>query len=300
MKLYPDVFNLYAAESGRLRTKASKDGYKAVCRQLQKQFPDTHVGQFTPQMLTDFCVGNGRYAPNTMGIRKTVLQGVFGWAEWKQLIKTNPASSLKYTVPSGKQQVRPGRWLEESTMGDVLRQCGDDLVGRRDRLVLLLGFLMGLRRFELADLRWSNFSWGYKTVQIVGKGGKVATLGVPPQVIAALTDWRQEVPEGCDTVLPVIMVLGFNGHETQVFWDKPLKRDGIARIVSKAARRAGLDHLAPHDMRRSFAGLLEDRGKAVTDIQRAMRHSNVGVTSVYLDKNPRKTVAVTEGLSIDY
>jgi integrase len=51
-------------------------------------------------------------------------------------------------------------------------------------------------------------------------------------------------------------------------------------------------------MRRSFGGLLESKGVPVTDIQRAMRHSNVGTTSVYLDKNPAKAAAITGALTI--
>lgn len=297
MKLYPDVFNEFAADSGRLRTKASHQGFQCVIRQLQNQHPRQNVGQFTTDQLTRFCLSVN--APASKRQRRSIVQVVFGWATWKGYCKADPSSSLKYTVSPGRNQVRVGNWLDETQMGTVLRACGDDERGRRDRLILLFGFMMGLRRNDIEGLRWSHFSTDLRQLQVLGKGNKYATLGVPAQLVSELVAWRQEAPAGCDVVIPYFRILNLPHRVEQLDWSQPLKRSGIARAVNKVAERCGMS-LAPHDMRRSFAGLLETRGTPVTDIQRAMRHENVGTTSIYLDKNPRRTVAVTEGLTIDY
>ncbi len=295
MKLYPDVYNEFANTSGRLRTQASRDGFKSICRQLQQQHPRQTVGQFTSDQLTTFCLKPG-LAPNSIRQRKAIVQSVFAWAEWKGFIKANPASVLKYSVVPGKYEVRPGRWLERPEIGEILRGCGDSFRGRRDRLVLLFGFLMGLRRSDIEQLRWSKFGPDLRTVQLLRKGNKIKTLGVPKQLAEELQAWRQECPKGCDTVIPAYLITNLPERKVSVDWDHPICRSGIANIIKY--RTAG--RLAPHDMRRTFAGLLEDDGKAVTDIQRAMGHENVGTTSIYLDKNPRRAIAVTEGLTIEY
>lgn len=299
MKLYPEVFNEYADTSGRLRTKASRTSFRQVCSALQAQHPNQPIHKFTPEQLATFCVGE-RLAPKTIKHRRAVLQSVFGWAEWKGYIRTNPASSLKYTVSPGQHEVRPGNWLQESEVGIVLRSFGDDMIGRRNRLIMLFGFMLGLRRAELARVRWSHLSPDMRQLHVTGKGQKPATLGVPVQLADELKAWQQEVPAGCDTIFPTIKNVGLVGaRETIVEWDKPLQGDGIYDVVRTAGERCEIK-LAPHDMRRSFAGMLESKGVSITDTQRAMRHSNVGTTSVYLDKNPRRTVAVTEGLTIEY
>jgi integrase len=102
-------------------------------------------------------------------------------------------------------------------------------------------------------------------------------------------------------IIPVTHVTGLVETDPVLIvdWDLPLGDDGIYVAVRKAGERCELS-LAPHDMRRSFAGILEDDGIPVTDIQRAMRHTNVGITSGYLEQNPRRAAAVTKGLTIDY
>lgn len=298
MKLYPDIFREFASSSGRLRTQASHDSFQSIIRQLQQAHPRQTVGQFTSTQLTDFCL-EAHLAPNSRRHRKAVLMSVFAWAEWKGYIKANPASVLKYSVVPGKHEVRPGHWLEEPEIATMLRSCDDSPRGRRDRLILLFGFMMGLRRFEIEALRWSMFSHDLRQLNMVGKGNKIATLGVPAQLAAELAAWRTEAPAGTDIVLPYYRITNIPHRAITIDWSQGLKRSGIANVMKAAAQRCGMK-VAPHDMRRSFAGLLEAKGKPVTDIQRAMRHENVGTTSTYLDKNPRKTVAVTEGLTIDY
>lgn len=298
MKLFPDVFNEFAAESGRLRTKASREGFKCVIRQLQNDHPGQPVSRFTSEQLTRFCLKPG-LAPASIRQRRSIVQVVFGWAEWKGYCRSNPASSLTYTVSPGKHNVRLGNWLEEPQIAQVLRACPDTQRGRRDRLILLFGFMMGLRRGDIEQLRWSRFSTDLKQLRLTGKGQKMVVLGVPAQLARELSAWRQEAPAGTDTVIPGYRIINLPHREESLDWDSPMQRCGIGRVVKACGERCGVP-LAPHDLRRSFAGLLESKGTPVTDIQRAMRHESVGTTSIYLDKNPRRTVAVTEGLTIDY
>lgn len=298
MKLYPDVFNEFVETSGRIRTKKSRESFVQVIRMLQGLHPDKHIGQFTTDDLTAFCIGHG-LAPATIAHRRDVIRGVFGWAEWKGYTKTNPSSALKYTVVPGKHTVRPGNWYDEQQAGILLRSCSDDFKGRRNKLILLFGLLMGLRLADIAAVRWSKFTPDLRQLTLLRKGNKMTTLGVPKQLADELAAWRQEAPVGTDIVLPRLRNLTFASHEQYIDWDTPIGESGIAELIKGAGERCEMK-LAPHDLRRSFAGILEEKGIPVTDIQRAMGHENVGTTSRYLDKNPRKTVAVTEGLTIDY
>ena len=68
-------------------------------------------------------------------------------------------------------------------------------------------------------------------------------------------------------------------------------------MISAAGRAIGLDGVAPHDMRRTFAGLLEDSGMDIMDIQKVMRHSSVATTERYLQDNPSKAVDVLRNFS---
>jgi integrase len=115
-----------------------------------------------------------------------------------------------------------------------------------------------------------------------------------------LGSWRLQVPAGVDTLLPTIHQVGADGVWDEVpAWQVPIGYDGVYRIVRKVGKRAGYPRLAPHDMRRSYAAILESKGMPVTDISRALRHKNVGITSKYLDTNPQKAIEVTSGVTFD-
>lgn len=298
MKLYPQAFNLYVETSGRLKTPASVDSFRYVLGPLQARHPGKVVADFTPVDLTDFCNEPG-LAPRTVKHRRAVLRSFFEWAEFKGLAPSNPASVLKFTVSPGSHEVRPGHWLTEAEVARVVQACPTDFWGRRDRVLLLLGFLMGLRVSEITSLTWDQFSPDLSVLTLKGKGQKLAQMAVPPQVQTVLKAWRAEAPSDARAVIPSSKdVLCLEGREPYVDWATTLGRNGAYAAVRRAGDRCGIA-LAPHDMRRSFAGVLESKGVPVQKIQLAMRHSNLGTTSVYLDKNPRKAMAVTEGFTMD-
>jgi integrase len=301
MKLHPDAARLYVAEAGRLRTPTSCRSFYKVTQLLQSQYPHKDVQQFTANDLTQFCLSRD-VAPNTIKNRRAHVRALFEWLTYKQLIPNNVASDLRYTVVAGQHGVRNGNWLTEPQVAELLRAVPDGQVGDRDRVLLLCGVLTGLRCHELAGLRWEAFNSTFTELTLIGKGQKLETIGVPRQLGDALTAWRSRNVMGLPAVLPSfrqVYNLIMNRREQICDWDRPLGVSGIGFVVRAAGLRIGVERLAPHDLRRTFAGLLEEKGVPVTDIQRAMRHANVGITSGYLEKNPRRTVAVTAGFRLE-
>jgi integrase len=135
---------------------------------------------------------------------------------------------------------------------------------------------------------------------VYGKGNKWATVGLPAQLTEEIRVWRSLAPAG-SAFLPALFALNAwrtEARDTYVNWAVPLGDRGLAEAVMRCGERAGIE-LRPHDMRRTFAGLLEDKGVQIKDIARAMRHSNVGTTDRYLDNNPSRAVAVTSGFTLN-
>jgi integrase len=300
------VAERYVAEAGRIRTPASAKSFMKVMRLLDYQMGGAPVDTITTEQLTKFCLGGygtRTLAPATIKHRRGHVRAVWEWAAWTGIIDHNAASDLKFTVNAGNHHlVRQGNWLDESDVRNLLEVAADQppLTAARDRLVLIIGFLTGLRAFEICPLRWSSFGPDYRTFTVLGKGAKPATIGSPGQLAGELGSWRLQVPAGVDTLLPTIHQVGADGVWDEVpAWQVPIGYDGVYRIVRKVGKRAGYPRLAPHDMRRSYAAILESKGMPVTDISRALRHKNVGITSKYLDTNPQKAIEVTSGVTFD-
>ena len=295
-----EAVDQFSKESGRLHTDSSRKSFRKVMVHLHRYAGDgCELEEIDQALLTDWCLSNTP-APSTVKKRRGHARSFFGWCCYKGWIEADPASALGYSVQPGRGSVRTHTWLSKAELVELLRAMPNTEAGERDRLIILLGSLCGLRAEEICNLRWKDFSADWSTLTLVGKGNKPAQIGVPAELRAALKEWHTRRPMGATAVLPRMRYI-FNpgvGKRVRVcHWDHPLQYDGILYAVKAAGKLVGIE-LRPHDLRRTFAGILEESGVPVTDIQRAMRHSDVGTTSRYLEKDPRRTIGVTEGLTL--
>lgn len=304
MKLYPTATEQYINKSGRLTTDASKKAARMTLGPLQRCFPEQHVGDFTARQLTEFCL-SGTPAPNTIRARRNRIKSAWEWFQFAGMVKTNPATDLKFTLNPSSNNVRDGLWLAPEQRKQVLAAPADSIVGQRDRLIVLFGMLCGLRVVEMTRLRWEDFSDDLSTFKLVGKGNKRATIGVPPMLRQELLAWRQTAPEGAVAVLPSFKVVftpedahGNQEHDLLVQWDKPLGHGGIEYTMEKLSDRVPFRFRA-HDLRRTYAGILEEKGLPLKQIQELMRHSSISTTDRYLSRNPHKAVELGQTLEID-
>lgn len=73
----------------------------------------------------------------------------------------------------------------------------------------------------------------------------------------------------------------------------------VRKIIARRAEDAGVGTVATHDLRRSFAGFLDEDGTDLKGIQAALRHSSPHVTArCYLDRSPRRAIDATSDLRL--
>ncbi|MBL6080221.1 site-specific integrase [Belnapia sp. T18] len=167
--------------------------------------------------------------------------------------------------------------------------CRSDLVGLRDRALLLLGFADAFRRAELVALRVENLaedaSGGGLRVTIrrskgdqVGEGQVVGIAGTGTATcpVAALAAWRQAA--GIETG-PLLRSLDRHGRVGDSLSDK-----AVALVVKRRAEVAGLDPamFAGHSLRAGLATSAAAHGLEERDIQRQTRHRSVAMLQRYI------------------
>jgi integrase/recombinase XerC len=199
-------------------------------------------------------------------------------------------------------------WLGEDRaklLVATTRADGSDPQRVRDAFVLALFLYTGLRLSELHRLRWSDVDLAagrYGLLHVLGKGRKVAQVPLNPAAKKLLFEWRSTyitgygsdaidglpvVPRMFTNVVARVGLPGPQPRRTGILWGRPIGwSQSIHEIVASRAREVGLDHLAPHDLRRSFAGILSDRGVPLEEISRALRHASIETTRVYLEDKP--------------
>jgi integrase len=80
-----------------------------------------------------------------------------------------------------------------------------------------------------------------------------------------------------------------DGMSPKVLWD----------VVRASAARAGIDKLAPHDLRRTCARLCHLAGGELDQIQFLLGHVSIQTTERYLGCKQRLRVAVNDRLGIE-
>ena len=116
-------------------------------------------------------------------------------------------------------------------------------------VAMLIG--CGLRRAELLALRVESIQQReehWVIADLVGKGGHVRTVPIPAWVKSKVDAWMAAAAIAHGPVFRAINKAGRvwgDGMSPKALWD----------VVRAAAARAGIDRLAPHDLRRTCARL---------------------------------------------
>jgi integrase len=295
MKLYPDLYQLYASSSGALNTPKSKEDYRSVLRACQWYDPILDLEDWQVDNLEFFC-RSGDVAPGTVRWRKSILMSVFSWATYRGYIAKDPAAALKHRIRPNSTRVRVGNWLTGAEVETIWNSLDPtDEMQARDRILFALGLFTGLRLSELAGLTWDQFDRDMQYLRVKGKGNKIVDQPVAEQLRAELVPWR-ETALG-PAVLPSFMnVWREHGRERIIDWDRPLLASGIYRAVKQLGKLVGKD-IATHDLRRSFVSWLREQGLDPATIRDLARHASIQTTfDIYLDRDPGRLGQAMNGL----
>ena len=155
---------------------------------------------------------------------------------------------------------------------------GEDLRNVRDVAMIAILLGCGLRRAELASLRKENIQvrqGHWAIVDLVGKGDRVRTVPVPIWVKSAVDRWLTAAPVTTGRVFRAV-----SRHGTP--WGAGISENVVWYVVRECAQRPELDHLAPHDLRRTCAKLCHLNGGKLEQIQFLLGHASVLTTERYL------------------
>jgi integrase len=155
----------------------------------------------------------------------------------------------------------------------------------------LIGVLYALRRAEVTTLRWKDVSLDTGRVFVqAGKGGKAGWTALPNAATEALGAWHTESkPQS-----PECLVFPGPGGRF-------LHPDSIGRRVRQALRRAGMyvQWRGPHAFRRTFAcAFLRQHPGQLLHLQRAMRHSRLETTNLYIYLSDDEVAASVQKLDV--
>ena len=164
------------------------------------------------------------------------------------------------------------RILEESEVAKLIEAAPEG----RDRVLLRLLYVSGVRASELCGLKWRDAMPRQEGGQITvfGKGGKTRTILLKPNV------WQQLLSvKGAASAADAIFRSRHGGGQ--------LDTSQVRRIVYAAARKAGLEKkVSPHWLRHAHASHALERAAPIHLVQATLGHASLSTTGRYLHARP--------------
>jgi site-specific recombinase XerD len=157
-----------------------------------------------------------------------------------------------------------------------MRTAGDSAHGRRLRGLIVTLWRAGLRIHEALQLTEADLDPRRGSLLVRrGKGGRRREVGMDAWGWDELQAWlelRVDLPVG-----PLLCVV--NGPTRGRAWSSAAARAQLARTAAAAGVRR---RFAPHQLRHAHAVEMAREGVPLIVIQRQLGHSNLGITSIYL------------------
>jgi site-specific recombinase XerD len=181
----------------------------------------------------------------------------------------------------GVQQLgfRTGNWLSADESSTLLKRAyGSSFRSKRDYAMLAILVGCGLRRSELVGLKFDDVhvrQGHWAIVDLVGKGCHIRTVPVPHWAKSALDLWIAAAGIAGGKIFRAVA-------RTGKVWGKGISQNVVWYVVKSCCEKAGLLHIAPHDLRRTCAKLCHSNGGEIEQIQFLLGHASIQTTERYL------------------
>jgi integrase len=220
-----------------------------------------------------------RLAAGTINQRLAAVRRLAYEAVDSGLLSPELAAGIRRVKGVKQLGFRTGNWLNREQARSLLERAdGEGLRCIRDVAMISILLGCGLRRAELSTLQKEDIQvrhGRWAIVDLVGKGKHIRTVPMPNWVKDAVDRWLTAASVTTGRVFRAV-----SRHGTP--WGNGISENVVWYVIRNCAQRLELDHLAPHDLRRTCAKLCHVNGGELEQIQFLLGHASVLTTERYL------------------
>jgi integrase/recombinase XerD len=191
--------------------------------------------------------------------------------------------------------MKQARVLTQAEIKRLLRVVSTTKHAARNRLVVMLSYLAGLRACEIAALKVGDViteladgSWEVKTEAVLKsnqtKGNKAQTVVFSSALRKEIASYYQEILVTTEPTDFLIMSQKKSGFSSQT----------IQNLFRELYEAAAISNASSHSGRRFFISELSHKNVSVRVIQALARHSSLATTQRYIDVSTDKLRAAVE------
>ena len=208
----------------------------------------------------------------TINMRLKTVRQFFKYLEKSGELFINPANDLKLRKPDNKMGYVPN----EEDMKKLLNSPDVTTeLGIRDRAIMESAYSTGMRLEELSSLNIFSFNLRNGSVRVFGKGGKERTLPLGKHACSRIGKYLRKRDELLD-----------GNIDEKAFWisnyGTGMKKCSVGRVFSFHSKKAGVENISVHAIRRACATHMLRNGAHPVQIQMLLGHASLRTLSHYL------------------
>ena len=211
---------------------------------------------------------SGSCSPGSLTVAATALRALLRWMFLKGRLDRQLAEGIgpvRYHALGGAPKALPAADLASILALEM---------SARDRALMLLLARLGLRSREVAQLLLDDVDWRAGTIRVTGKGDERQLMPLPCEVGEALAAYLRDLR--CHGTADRHVFLAARAPH------RPLDRCGVSSVVTRLARRAGIDgRVGAHRLRHGAATAVLAGGGTLAEAGQLLRQRSSGATAIY-------------------
>jgi integrase len=174
--------------------------------------------------------------------------------------------------------------LNKSQLIKLIKIMGENkdkgLLQYRDFIIIWMFATTGLRRAELANLKWTDIDFENRVLGVFQKGGKFKVIPITDKTIEYLLKYKENTRKSEFIFTPT------ENNKTKEL-NKPMSDDSLMKIVLKYTNQIIPDvkGLTPHSFRKTFIELALDENIDPVSIMNSTGHSTFDSLRYYDTRN---------------
>lgn len=277
--MYVKEFLLYL-KSERNRSDLTVQNYSIALRDLTKFLNDNfkdwkwetiEASVFREWVIYMVDVQNKSVA--TVNLCLSALRSFYRYLKYMGILTVNPC--VKIIGP--KKTKKLPSFVRQEDMDSLLdkTEFGSGFVGVRNKLIVLMLYMTGMRRAEILGLRDTDIDFVQKQIKVTGKRNK-------QRFIPFCADLEDEIKHYLSVKSHTFSTADCDNHFLLSRFGGQLSTVAIDQIVKSALSTVTQQQRrGPHTLRHSFATAMLNNGADLLAIQKLLGHASLKTTEIY-------------------
>ena len=215
--------------------------------------------------------------PRSVNRKISTLKTYFKFLIREGKLIENPM--MKVVAPKSKKRLPV--FVEEDQIASLLNevQFEEGFVGQRNRLIIELFYVTGIRLSELINIKISDVDFNNQSIKVLGKRNKERIIPLSTTTINSLNNFIENNQKNHFL---------FTNLEGEKLYNKL-----VYRLVNKyIGEISSVNKKSPHILRHTFATHMLNNGADINAIKELLGHANLSATQVYTHNTIEKLKTV--------